>query len=152
MRRVTNSGRTIAEALKEAMKDDELRSLHFTLQLVTSGRGARSRSPRRSPRRDRAEANRPKGKGKNDDKKGKGKGKGKKGKGHESSDTPEFVADQQAKQSEKLTWKHNGKNICVRYNRNDCWYHHTCREPHACLRCGELGHPIFRCTKPKVPK
>ncbi len=151
MRLVTNSGKTIADALKEAMKDDELRSLHFTLQLVTSGGTVRSRSPRRSPRRDRADSSKGKGKGKNDNK-GKGKGKGKKGKGNESADTPEFTAYQQAKQTEKLTWKYNNKNICVRYNRNDCWYPHACREQHACLRCGELGHPIFRCAKPKVPK
>ncbi len=153
MRLVTNGGRTIAEAIKEATQDDELRSLHFTLQLVTSGRTARSRSPRRSPRRERNEAPKVKGKGKGDDRKGKGKGKGKKGKNNDSWDQPsaEVMAYTEAKKTERLTWKSNGKNICVRFNRGDCWYPNSCREPHVCLRCGD-NHPLYRCPKPKIPK
>ena len=37
MRRINANNETIANALKEARENDELRSLHFTLQLVTSG-------------------------------------------------------------------------------------------------------------------
>ncbi len=158
MRLVTNSGYTIADAIKKATKDDELRSLHFTLQLVTSGRSARSRSPRRSPRRERGRDNAPKGKSKGggkQDSKGKGGGKDKGGKGKgggsESNNPAAFATYLEAKKNEKLTWRHGGKNVCVRYNRGDCWYPHSCREPHVCLRCGG-SHPIHSCPNPKIPK
>jgi hypothetical protein len=151
MRLVTNKGLTIAAAIKEATHDDELRSLHFTLQLVTSGRSARSRSPRRSPRPARADTPKGKGKTKTDDRKGKGKGKGKGKSGGQWGGGDTAGAHYEAKRTERLNWKSNGKNICARFNRGDCPFGDSCREPHACLRCGD-NHPIYRCTKAKNPR
>ncbi len=152
MRRVTSHGETIDEALKEAMNNDELRSLHFTLALVTSGSKAKEgRARSRTPKRDAREKdnwNEPKGKGKG---KGKDKSHAGKGKGKDKGSlTPEqWNAVQlynELKKTGQVNYKHGKWNKCVRYNKLICQLGDQCPNAHVCMRCGEK-HPLPHCKK-----
>ncbi len=149
MRRVTSHGVTIDDALTEAVGNDELRSMHFTLALVTSGPKAKESRPRsRTPKRDSKERNawnEPKGKGK-----GKGKDKGGKGKNKGSPLTPEQIHAatlyNEAKKAGKIDYKHGKWNKCVRYNKLTCLLGDRCPNAHVCIICGEK-HPLPQCKR-----
>ena len=152
MRRVNAQGETIASALKEAKGNDELRSLFFTLQLVTSGTRPqaqpsnrdRSRSPKSSTREDA------KGKGKDKGKRFKGKGKAKGSSWNDSGLTP---AQHEAarlyndlKKKGRIDWKHGKRNKCVRFNKLTCERGEHCENAHVCMGCGG-SHAYPDCPK-----
>ncbi len=149
MRKVTSHNFTIAEAIKSAMKDDELRSIHFTLALVSSGtRSGRARS--RSPRRDETPGDSSrKGKGKGKGKQNEGKGKGKKGNYVEHLSPAQIEASKlynEVKKKERLDYKSGKWNKCIRYNKLMCTLGDSCPNAHVCIRCGER-HPLPECRK-----
>ncbi len=152
MRWVRQQRYTVKEAIEAAIKDQEVRTTHFVTQLACSRSRKRDRSPLPEPRQPTpAQPKNNQGKGKGGQTKG-GKGKGKGGKQDWSNQTsPEINAVNQAKKKEKLlsAVPNNGRFICIKYNKNTC-VGQGCRFEHACLRCGEYGHRLGQCTKPKV--
>ncbi len=152
---------TIKDAIAVAIKDQELRTTYFVTQLACAKSRKRDRSPNPEPRRpnpNQPRNNQEKGKGKGGQSKG-SKGKGKGGKqdwGYNNNNTNEpssadAHAVNSAKKKEKLlaAVPSNGRFICIKYNKNSCGG--QCRYEHACLRCGEYGHRLTQCTKPRVP-
>ncbi len=143
-------GTPLHQALMEAIKNDELRSMHFTLRVTTSGVRDRSRTP---PRKRAQQEDRPvprrEGDGQREPAR-KGKGKGKKGSEREAEAVRVYKA---ALDAEKLRQKdENDKVICVKFNKFQCPRGSDCRFGHSCLRCGKPGHGISTCRSPAVPK
>ncbi len=154
MRWVRQQKYTVKEAIEVAIKDNELRTTHFVTQLACSRPKKRERSPRPEPRQP-PRNNQNKGKG-GQNKGGKGKGKGGKqdwGNSSSSNADPQNADSMlvnQAKRKEKLlSSAPNGRFICIKYNKNTCW-DSSCRYEHVCLRCGESGHRLGQCPKPKT--
>ncbi|RIB03804.1 hypothetical protein C2G38_2048976 [Gigaspora rosea] len=42
------------------------------------------------------------------------------------------------------TW-HDGREICINWNRQNCSEDKKCRRVHACLTCKKIGHQERRC-------
>ncbi len=155
MRWVRQQKYTVAEGIAAAIKDQEVRTTFFITQLACSKPRKRDRSPPAStgPRQPNPnQQQQAKGKG-NKAKGGKGKGKGSKNDGggkQDNAGTAESNIVNTAKRYEVLlsTVPGTSKQICYRYNKNTCV---GCRFEHACLRCGEYGHRLSQCTKPKTP-
>ncbi len=157
MRWVRQQRYTVKEAIAAAIKDNELRTTYFVTQLACSRPKKRERSPNPEPRRTPNQPRDNQGKGKGGQSKG-GKSKGKGGKqdwGASSSSNAEAQsadasAVNQAKKKEKLlSAAPNGRYICIKFNKNTCRLT-DCRYEHVCLRCGEYGHRITQCGKPKT--
>ncbi len=150
MRWVRQGKYTVKDAIATAMKDQEVRTTYFVTQLACAKPRKRERSPQAEPRQQNPNTprnNQSKGKG--------GKGKGDKGKGkggrQDTAGTWDTQAVNSAKRHEKTlaAVPGSGKGICIKYNKGTCTIP-NCRYEHACMRCGEYGHRIGQCPKPKV--
>ncbi len=171
---VNKGERNLTEALGDAMRDPDLKQLHFTLPLIASGKrdagGAQLTPNSESDGRPQQEIkklrqelnavrNRP-AQGSSSSHEGnvqqapkggkKGKGKGGKGK---ASGAEAFKA---IKAKERLlSWlPNNGGRICYFYNLGSCHRGSECSFQHACARCGKHGHSVIdgTCTQAPVPK
>ncbi len=144
---------TLRDAIKEARTNNELRTTHFALQLVTSGVRERSRSPRRPrdppPPRPHPAPPAHKGAGKG---KSKGKNKAKEG-GALGYTTPEAAYYKTQLALEKFKPKALDNHlICVKFNKAMCQWGQDCKFSHSCLRCGQAGHRLYACTAAISPK
>ena len=152
-KRVNQGKASMADALRDAIRDNELRTKFFVAPLALAGARGRSRTPRRETKEDTTTMQIGK-KGKGD--KGRGKGKGDRNKdpqkeGH-NDDWNRLV--NQSRQKEKLAFgqKKAGKYVakCIRFNKGACT-ESNCRYDHTCLRCGG-ARPLPECDQPPVSK
>ncbi len=169
---VNKGEKSLTEAINDAMKDPDIKQLHFTLPLITSGKrdsaavqlspntesdgrlqqeikklrqevAALKSKPQQAAASSHEGGSPPPPKGGK-----KGKGKGGKGKG---SAVEAFKA---IKAKEKLLTNlpNNGGRICYFYNIGHCSNGNACNFQHACVRCGKHGHPVGDCRQAPNPK
>ncbi len=169
---VNKGEKSLTEAIGDAMKDPDIKQLHFTLPLITSGKrdsAAVQLSPntesdgrlQQEIKKLRQEITALKSKpqqaaasshegGSPPPPKGGKKGKGKGGKGKGSA----VEAFKAIKAKEKLLTNlpNNGGRICYFYNIGHCSNGNACNFQHACVRCGKHGHPVGDCRQAPNPK
>ncbi len=171
---VNKGERTLSEALGLAMVDPDLKQLHFTLPLVTSGKrdagGAQLTPNSESDGRLQQEIkklrqelnavkNRPAQRASsshegNTPQPAKGGRKGKSKGGKPRATGVEAFKAIKAKERLLTTLPNNGGRICYFYNLGHCQRGNDCTFQHACARCGKHGHCVLdaSCGQEPVPK
>ncbi len=172
---VNKGERNLTQALHDAMRDPDLKQLHFTLPLITSGKrdvaaaqltpnsesdgrlrqeikklrqeldSVKNRPPQTAASSSRDEYRQPTPKGGK-----KGKGKGGKGK---AAGVEAFKAIK-AKERLMTSLPNNGGRICYFFNIGNCTSP-SCTFQHVCARCGRYGHCVLdsdKCNQAPIPK
>ncbi len=179
LKKVNKGEATLCEALTQATKDPDLKQLHFTLPLSTSGRRdltTRNNENKRNNNTNNnqleqevkrlrnevqnlrqhagsSSSNQPPGGAGSSNQTPKGKGKSK-GKGKGGKDTSKLEQLRQMKQREKVfaSLPNAGGLICYYYTVGTCTRGNECKFHHACMRCQKMGHTIFECRESPIPK
>ncbi len=178
IKRVNRGEANLCEALAAALKDPDLKQLHFTLPLSTMGKRdgpQRNEENKRPPgerkvdqelKRLRAEneqlrRNAAAGSGQNapipnnttpprKGAKGGGKGKG----GGKNFGKAEQIKELRSREKLMMKLPGNGGLVCYYYNIDSCTRGRECKFHHVCMRCGQQGHTVLdgNCRQAPIPK